>query len=310
MTRGFTMSRLDATRAEKACLMIMCIIIMALFTASCMPAQDPHQEVSAPGPAMKVICTTIPVYTFTAHVLITRQNISLELLVPPKRDVDLSTYTLTPEDTERLKAAKMLIINGLGMEGELADAALKANPSLIVVDSSKGVKSIQTKDGKLNPYVWLSPGCAVLQVRNIQDALIAVDKAGEKEISRKSTEYIKTLEKLQKDFEDVCASRRVIAEGDFLAYLARGCRMEIVQTLTTEETEKIRSSPEQILNENNADALFLPSSGKVTSASPVYYFDTCTKGSTYPDNYEKTMQKNLDTMKKAFPDSSAEKKEK
>ncbi|MHC9540198.1 MAG: metal ABC transporter substrate-binding protein [Vulcanimicrobiota bacterium] len=304
------MSRIDATRAEKACLMILCIIMTAIFTASCMPAQQTPQEVSAPGPAMKVICTTLPVYTFTAHVLITRQNISLELLVPPKRDVDLRTYTLTPEDTERLKAAKMLIINGLGMEGGLADAAVKANPSLIIVDSSKGIDSIKTKDGAVNPYVWLSPGCAVLQVRNIQDALIAVDKAGEKEISRKSTDYIKTLEKLQKGFEEVCQSKRVIAGGDFLAYLARGCKMEIVQTLTTEETEKIKSSPEQILKENEAGALFLPSSGKLTSAPPVYYFDTCMKGSTYPDNYEKSMQKNLDNMNKAFPESSAEKKEK
>ncbi|GEM_PF-1952426 len=304
------MSRIHATRAGKTRLIILCIIMTAIFTASCMAPQDSSQEVSAPGPALKVICTTLPVYTFTAHVLITRKNISLELLVPPRQRVDLRTYTLKSGDTERLKIAKMLIINGLGMEGELVDAARKANPSLIVVDSSKGIESIQTKDGTPNPYIWLSPGCAVLQVKNIQEALIGVDKAGEKEISRKTSDYIKTLEKLEKGFEEACASKRAITGGDFLAYLARGCKMEIVQTLTTEETEKIKSSATELLKEKDAAALFLPSSGTATQAPPLFYIETCLKGSTFPDNYEKSMQKNLDTMKKAFPDSSAEKKEK
>jgi len=305
------MSRICTAKAEKACLLALCLIIAALFSASCMsPEQQNYQEVSAPGPPLKVICTTLPLYTFTAHVIITRQNISLEMLVPPKSDVDLRAYTLTPADIERLKVAKLLIINGLGLEGGIPEAAMKANPSLIIVDCSKGIDAIQTKDGGSNPYVWMSPGCAVLQVKAIQDAMIAVDKAGEKEISRKSSDYVKTLEKLEKGFDEICASKRVIAGGDFAAYFARGCGMEIVQTLNAEETEKIKGSPEQALKDNNASAVLLPSAGAVKSAPPLLYLDTCLKGSTYPDNYEKSMQKNLDTIRKAFPESSAEKKEK
>ena len=83
----------------------------------------------------------------------------------------------TPADLVRLGRARVLVINGLGLEPELT-ALLRsaANPSLRVVDSSKGVIPALSQ-GQADPHIWLDPRRALGQVEAIRDGLVAADPA-------------------------------------------------------------------------------------------------------------------------------------
>jgi len=83
----------------------------------------------------------------------------------------------TPADLVRLGRARVLVINGLALEPELP-ALLRsvANPSLRVIDSSRGVTPVLSQ-GHPDPHFWLDPRRAQAQVEAIRDGLVAVDLA-------------------------------------------------------------------------------------------------------------------------------------
>jgi len=84
---------------------------------------------------------------------------------------------VTPADLARLGRARVLVINGLGLEPELP-ALLRsvANPSLRLIDSSRGVTPALV-EGRPDPHIWLDPRRALGQVEAIRDGLVAADPA-------------------------------------------------------------------------------------------------------------------------------------
>lgn len=120
-----------------------------------------------------------------------------------------------PQDLLALRRARVLVINGLGLEGFLAPLLRSAaSPSLTLIDSSRGVSTLasdpeharehapkpaQPEAGGhahqpapqagdrhhhghqhgagANPHIWLDPLRAAQQVENIRDGLIAADPA-------------------------------------------------------------------------------------------------------------------------------------
>jgi zinc/manganese transport system substrate-binding protein len=69
------------------------------------------------------------------------------------------------------------VINGLALEPELP-ALLRsvANPSLRLIDSSRGVTPVLSQ-GHPDPHIWLDPRRALGQVEVIRDGLVAADPA-------------------------------------------------------------------------------------------------------------------------------------
>ena len=81
----------------------------------------------------------------------------------------------TPADLVRLGRARVLVINGLGLEPELPTLLRSvANSSLRVIDSSRGVTPVRTQ-GRPDPHIWLDPRRALAQVESIRDGLVAAD---------------------------------------------------------------------------------------------------------------------------------------
>jgi len=81
----------------------------------------------------------------------------------------------TPADLVRLGRARVLVINGLGLEPELPTLLRSvANSSLRVIDSSRGVTPVRAQ-GRPDPHIWLDPRRALAQVESIHDGLIAAD---------------------------------------------------------------------------------------------------------------------------------------
>jgi zinc/manganese transport system substrate-binding protein len=81
----------------------------------------------------------------------------------------------TPADLVRLGRARVLVINGLGLEPELPTLLRSvANSSLRVIDSSRGVTPVRAQ-GRPDPHIWLDPRRALAQVESIRDGLVAAD---------------------------------------------------------------------------------------------------------------------------------------
>jgi zinc transport system substrate-binding protein len=95
-------------------------------------------------------------------------------LVPP--GACPHTYELKPSQVRRVAEARLLILNGAGLEywaKKLIQGA--GNAGLRVVDTSQGIPLIDAGAHGANPHIWLDPQQAMLQVKHIRDALGRAD---------------------------------------------------------------------------------------------------------------------------------------
>jgi len=93
-----------------------------------------------------VLATTFPIYQITRHVTQGSQGIEVQLMLPSHLGCP-HDYALTPQDMQKLAKADILVVNGLGMEEFLGAPVKKANPKIIIIDSSSGIKEILEYSG-------------------------------------------------------------------------------------------------------------------------------------------------------------------
>lgn len=144
-------------------------------------AGDPGEPTSAQH-RLRVSTTFLPITLLTRAVA--GDCAVVTSLVPPNlapHDVQAK-----PGDLLVLRQARVLVKNGLGMEGFLDKLIVAANhPDLVVIDSSRGVATLSTGHtqdphhdhghGLVNPHIWLDPLRAAQQVATIRDGLIKAD---------------------------------------------------------------------------------------------------------------------------------------
>lgn len=107
----------------------------------------------------------------------------------------LHDYQLTPSDLKTLETADAFVVNGAGMEAFL-DKVVNQQKDLQIIDASKGIELIKDDDGEENPHVWVSVSNAILQVKNIQEQLSAIDKGNADKYKSNADAYIKKFEAL------------------------------------------------------------------------------------------------------------------
>src|SRR5271165_4610655 len=91
-------------------------------------------------------------------------------LVGPNGDVH--SYVPTPGDAKALAGAKVIVLNGLGLEGATARFMETAAKNAQVVVASTGVAPLR-QGREVDPHAWQSISNAKLYVANILDGLIA-----------------------------------------------------------------------------------------------------------------------------------------
>lgn len=95
-----------------------------------------------------------------------------------KPGAEIHDYEPTPQDLVKIRDAKLILRNGLGLERwfERFYAPMKSVPSAVLSD---GVKPLDIRggsyDGKPNPHAWMSPSNALIYVENIRKALTQID---------------------------------------------------------------------------------------------------------------------------------------
>lgn len=282
--------------------------------------QAAEGQVKTEGRNLRVLCSFFPICLFTRNVVGERRNIQVEMLLPADRG-DPHDYVLTPRDVQRIARADLFIVNGLGLEEFLGAPVKRANPRVVVVDTSQGTTPIKTSGGEhqggINPHLFASPRQAIVQVRNIEKALSQADPAGAPVYRRSATEYIARLERLQEEFLAASRSfgnRKIVTVHRIFDYLARDIGVEIIGVVR-ENPEQEPSAGEVLklvrkMKSSGIAAVFTepqyPSQMAQTVARearvPVYMLDPVATGpeNPPPDYYEAVMRRNLETLKSAL----------
>ena len=112
-------------------LLLVCTLLASLFAVSGAVAAEAK---------VRVLATTYPVYLITRAVTQSSPDVQVDLLIPAQTGCP-HDYALTPKDMQKLAKARIVVINGLGLEAFL-EKPLAAAGKITLVDSSKGVKAI------------------------------------------------------------------------------------------------------------------------------------------------------------------------
>ena len=161
--------------------------------------------------------------------------VRVNTLVPP--GASPHTFELTPSQVEQVARARVLVINGVGLEywaDRLVEGA--GNPGLIVADTSQGIDILERDAGGAggNPHIWLDPVNAIVQVGHIRDALLRADPAHADDYRANAERYVNELRTLDQEIADEVATwsnREFIAFHPDWVYFARRYGLEQVAVI-------------------------------------------------------------------------------
>ncbi len=197
---------------------VITLILACAGAASGWPAQA-----QAPAPEkLPVVATFSILADFARNV--GGERIEVTALVGP--DGDTHVYQPKPADAKELGAARLILVNGLGLEGWI-DRLIKASGAKApVVVTTKGISPQQMREeGRIgpDPHAWQSIANAKIYVANIRDALITVDPGGVSVYRANANNYLGKLDVLEKDVTAEIAKippgrRQIITTHDAFGY--------------------------------------------------------------------------------------------
>jgi zinc/manganese transport system substrate-binding protein len=199
-----------------------------------------------PTTKLPVVATFSILADFARNVGSDRINVAA--LVGP--DGDTHVYQPKPADAEKLGAARLILVNGLGLEGWI-DRLIKASGAKApVVVATKGIKPQQMREEgrvELDPHAWQSIADAKIYVANIRDGLIAADPAGEAAYRANAEKYLGKLDTLEAEVKREIAKippgrRQIITTHDAFGYFgtAYGFRFIAPEGVSTETEASAR----------------------------------------------------------------------
>jgi zinc/manganese transport system substrate-binding protein len=157
-------------------------------------------------------------------------RVNVTTLVGP--DGDVHVYTPAPQDAEKVANAKLLIVNGLGLEGWLPRLLQASGSKAPIVVATKGIAPLKL-GSDADPHAWQSVANAKLYVANISDALMAADPADADVFRANAKTYLAKLDVLEREVREAIAGipegrRRAISTHDAFGYFAAAYGIEFI----------------------------------------------------------------------------------
>jgi zinc/manganese transport system substrate-binding protein len=149
-------------------------------------------------------------------------KVDLATLVGPNSDVHV--YAPAPSDAKRVADAKLLVINGLGLEGWLPRLVQSSGSKAAIVTASNGIAPL--KHGwEADPHAWQSVANAKIYVANVRDALAAADPGDAAAFHANADRYLAELDALDAEVRAAVARipperRKVISTHNAFGYFA------------------------------------------------------------------------------------------
>ena len=167
-------------------------------------------------------------------------RVNVTTLVGP--DSDVHVYTPAPSDAKRIADAKLVIVNGLGLEGWLPRLVQSSGSKATVVIASAGIAPLKLGSAA-DPHAWQSVLNARVYVTDIANALVAADPDDADLFRAQAKTYLEKLETLDREVREAVAKipadrRKVISTHDAFGYFAAEYGIQFVAPLgVSTETE-------------------------------------------------------------------------
>jgi zinc/manganese transport system substrate-binding protein len=160
-------------------------------------------------------------------------RIEVTTLVGPNGDIHV--YTPAPADAKKIADAKLVVINGLGLEGWLPRLVQSSGGKATIVIASDGVVPLKSGSAA-DPHAWQSVSNAKIYVANIRDALVAADPADAGAFRANADAYLAKLDGLDRDVREAMARippahRKVISTHGAFGYFASAYGVEFIAPL-------------------------------------------------------------------------------
>ncbi len=266
------------------------LLVAALFLTGCSRQAGPGGPGGAPGAAAPVLA----VENFLADL--TRQvagdRLPVQSLVPT--GVDPHGYEPTPQDVAVVAGARLIVVNGAGLESFITKLIATAGGSRPVVEASAGLAGRTGREGEVweggviasapsnepDPHFWLNPRMAERYVENIRDALIRIDPPGEAVYRANTDAYVAKLKELDAWIAAQVAvipvsARKLVTNHESLGYFADRYGFRIVGTVIPSVSTEAAPTARQLarlvdgLKAAGAAAVFLEVGGSPQLAQQV-----------------------------------------
>lgn len=157
-------------------------------------------------------------------------------------DSDVHVYTPAPSDAKRIADAKLVVVNGLGLEGWLPRLVQSSGSKAHVVTASAGIAPLKLGSAA-DPHGWQSVPNAKVYVTYIANALAAADPDDAEFFRAQAKAYLEKLETLDREVREAVAKipperRKVISTHDAFGYFAAEYGVQFIAPLgVSTETE-------------------------------------------------------------------------
>jgi zinc/manganese transport system substrate-binding protein len=150
-------------------------------------------------------------------------------------DGDVHFYAPAPADARKIADAKLLVINGLGLEGWLPRLLQASGGKAPIVTATRGIAPLKSGSGA-DPHAWQSVANAKKYVANIRDALAAADPADAEAFRSQAEAYLAKLDALDREVRAAVMQipetrRKVISTHDAFGYFAAAYGIRFIAPL-------------------------------------------------------------------------------
>jgi zinc/manganese transport system substrate-binding protein len=161
------------------------------------------------------------------------ERVDVTTLVGP--DSDVHVYAPAPDDARKIANARLLIVNGLGLEGWLPRLLQAAGGKALMITATRGITPLRL-GSDADPHAWQSIANAKIYVANIRDALAATDPADADYFRKRAQDYLATLDALDREVRQAIMRipenrRKVISTHDAFGYFASAYGIEFIAPL-------------------------------------------------------------------------------
>jgi len=163
---------------------------------------------------------------------------------------DIHVYEPTPADARKLSAAKVVFVNGLGLEGWMTRLITASGGNAPIIIATKGItpRDMISKGQVVpDPHAWQSVANARIYVANIRYGLTTVDPAGASIYGTNAKSYLAKLDILEREVKDAIAQipvdrRKIITTHNAFGYFGDAYGMEFIapEGLSTESEPSAR----------------------------------------------------------------------
>ena len=147
-------------------------------------------------------------------------------------DGDAHVYVPTPADARKIADARLVVVNGFGLEGWLPRLVKSAGGKASIVTATSGIAPLR-QGADADPHAWQSVANAKIYAGNIRDALVAADPTSAPVFRANADAYLAKLDALDREVRAAVAEipesrRRVISTHSAFGYFAAAYGVEFI----------------------------------------------------------------------------------